>query len=388
MNFPIYMDHHATTPVDTRVLDAMLPFYTHKFGNASSRSHRFGWEAEEAVETARRQVAELIGARSREIIFTSGATESDNLAIKGVARAGRNSGNHIITLPTEHKAVLDSCHTLEGEGFRITYLPVKPDGLVDPDDVRAALAEGAILVSIMTAHNEIGVIQPIAEIGRLCRERGVLFHTDAVQAVGKIPIDVEAQHVDLMSITAHKIYGPKGVGALYVRDAVPPLPLVSLLDGGGHERGLRSGTLNVPGIVGLGKACEICSREMPEESGRLRSLRDLLRDGIFSHLDDVHVNGSLERRLPQNLNLSFAQTESDSLLMSLPDVALSTGSACNSANPEPSYVLKALGAPDDLAYSSLRFGLGRFNTQEEVEYVIGRVAEAVTSLRSLSPVRK
>ncbi len=385
MNLPIYMDHHATTPVDTRVLDAMLPFYTRKFGNASSRSHGFGWEAEEAVEVARKRVAGLIQAKPREIVFTSGATESDNLAVKGVARARCRQGNHILTLPTEHKAVLDSCHALESEGFRITYLRVRSDGLVDPDDVRAALTGGTILVSIMTAHNEIGVIQPIAEIGRLCRERAVIFHTDAVQAAGKIPMDVEAQHVDLMSITAHKMYGPKGVGALYVRDGTP---LISVLDGGGHERGLRSGTLNVPGIVGLGKACEICSGEMPGESERLRSLRNRLRDGIFSRVDEVYINGSMEQRLSHNLNLSFAHVESDSLLMSLPDIALSSGSACNSANPEPSYVLKALGTRDELAYSSIRFGLGRFNTAEEVDYVIEHLSEAVANLRSLSPVRE
>jgi cysteine desulfurase len=385
MKLPIYFDHHATTPVDPRVLEAMLPYFTEKFGNAASRSHRFGWEAAQAVETARKQVARLIHARPQEIFFTSGATESDNLALKGVARACREKGNHIITLPTEHKAVLDSCHRLEQDGFRVTYLAVNHDGLIDLDRLKAAFTPQTILVSVMAAHNEIGVIQPLAEIGQLCGERGVLFHSDAAQAAGKIPIDVEGMQIDLLSISAHKMYGPKGVGALYVREPKPPLPIEPLIDGGGHERGLRSGTLNVPGIVGLGKACEICHEEMPQESDRLRALRDRLRDGILSRLDDVYINGSLERRLPHNLNLSFASVDSESLLMALNDIALSTGSACTSAKPEPSYVLKALGVPDELAYASLRVGLGRFNTEEEVEYAVDRIAEAVTSLRSLSP---
>jgi cysteine desulfurase len=382
VNFPIYMDNHATTPVDPRVLEAMIPYYTHKFGNAASRSHRFGWEAGEAVELARKQVAALVHAKPQEIIFTSGATESDNLAVKGVARANRAKGNHIVTLPTEHKAVLDSCHRLEAEGFRVTYVSLRPDGLADLNRIESALMDETILVSVMMAHNEIGVIQPVAEIGRLCRERGIIFHTDAVQAVGKIPVDVVAQNVDLMSITAHKLYGPKGAGALYVRDGHPSILLDALLDGGGHERGLRSGTINVPGIVGLGEACGICNQEMAQESRRICALRDRLRDGILSKLDEVHVNGSVERRLPNNLSLSFAQTESDSLLMSLPEIALSTGSACNSAQPEPSYVLKALGLPDELAYASLRFGLGRFNTEQEVDYAVERVAEAVRNLRN------
>jgi cysteine desulfurase len=381
MDFPIYMDNHATTPVDPRVLEATIPYYTHKYGNAASRSHRFGWEAGDAVDAARKQVAALIHAKPQEIIFTSGATESDNLAIKGVARANRAKGNHIVTLPTEHKAVLDSCHRLEAEGFRVTYVPVRADGLADLNRIESALTEETILVSIMMAHNEIGVIQPVAQIGRLCRDRDIIFHTDAVQAVGKIPVDVAAGNVDLMSITAHKFYGPKGVGALYVRDAHPLISLDAILDGGGHERGLRSGTLNVPGIVGLGKACELCNHEMPRESERVGALRDRLRDGVLSRLDDVHLNGSMQQRLPNNLSLSFARTESEPLLMSLPEIALSTGSACNSAQPEPSYVLKALGLPDELAYASLRFGLGRFNTEEEVEYTIERVAEAVTNLR-------
>jgi cysteine desulfurase len=388
MDLPVYMDHHATTPVDPRVLEAMMSFFGPKFGNAASRSHRFGWEAEDAVETSRKQVAEIIHARPGEIIFTSGATESDNLAIKGAARANREEGDHIVTLATEHKAVLDSCHRLEQEGFRVTFLPVGSDGLIDPDDIKAVLNAQTVLVSVMAAHNEIGVIQPITEIGRLCRERGILFHTDAVQAVGKIDLDVEAQSIDLLSLTAHKIYGPKGTGALYVRERRPAVRLLPLLDGGGHERGLRSGTLNVPGIVGLGKACEICAQVMVEESERLSRLRDRLSAGILSRLDGVHINGSMARRLPNNLNLSFPGAESDALLVSLTDVALSAGSACTSAHPEPSYVLKALGLPDELAYASLRFGLGRFNTEEEVDFVAERVAEAVTALRSLAPAKE
>jgi cysteine desulfurase len=381
MNIPIYMDHHATTPVDPRVFEAMIPYYTQKFGNAASRSHPLGWQAEEAVETARKQVAALIHAKPREIVFTSGATESDNLAIKGIARANCGKGRHIVTLPTEHKAVLDSCHRLEDDGFHVSYVPVGRDGLVDPQHIEAALTDETILVSVMMAHNEIGVIQPVAEIGRICREREIAFHTDAVQAAGKIPVDLSAQNIDLMSITAHKLYGPKGAGALYVRDSQPALRLDPILDGGGHERGLRSGTLNVPGIVGLGKACEICRQEMTQESERLRALRDRLKDGLGSRLDEIQINGSMEHRLPHNLSVSFARTEADTLLMSLPEIALSSGSACNSAQPEPSYVLKALGLPDELAYASLRFGLGRFNTEEEVDYVIERVAEAVTRLR-------
>jgi cysteine desulfurase len=388
MDLPVYMDHHATTPVDPRVLEAMMPFFGPKFGNAASRSHRFGWEAEDAVETARKQVAEIIHARPAEIVFTSGATESDNLAIKGAARANREKGDHIVTLATEHKAVLDSCHRLEQEGFRVTFLPVGSDGLIDPDDIKAVLNAQTVLVSVMAAHNEIGVIQPITEIGRLCRERGILFHTDAVQALGKIDLDVEAQSIDLLSLTAHKIYGPKGTGALYVRERRPAVRLLPLLDGGGHERGLRSSTLNVPGIVGLGKACEICAQVMVEESVRLARLRDRLSTGILSQVADVHINGSMARRLPNNLNLSFPGAESDALLVSLTDVALSAGSACTSAHPEPSYVLKALGLPDDLAYASLRFGLGRLNTEEEVDFVAERVAEAVTALRSITSAKE
>jgi cysteine desulfurase len=384
VNLPIYMDNHATTPLDPRVLESMLPFYKEKFGNAASRSHKFGWEAEAAVEAARKQVAKLINVLPKEIVFTSGATESDNLAIKGVAWRYREKGNHIVTLPTEHKAVLDPCKRLEKEGFRVSYVAVRPDGLVALDDLKVAISEQTILVSIMAANNENGVLQPIAEIGDLCHERGILFHTDAAQAAGKIPLDVQAMKVDLMSISAHKIYGPKGVGALYVRSGEPRVELASLVDGGGHELGRRSGTLNVPGIVGIGKACEIAREELAGESERLRTLRDRLKEGIFARLENVYINGSMEKRLPNNLNISFAGVELEALLTTLNDVALSSGSACNSANPSPSYVLTALGVPEDLAHSSIRFGLGRFNTVEEVDYVVGRVTEAVNLLRELS----
>lgn len=385
MKLPIYMDNHATTPLDPRVLEAMLPFFTQTFGNAASRNHSFGWEAEAAVEVARKQVGRLINADAKEIIFTSGATESDNLAIKGVAWKHRQKGNHIITLMTEHKAVLDACKRLEGEGCEITYLPVDSDGLVDLSNLKAAITERTILVTIMAANNEIGVLQPVTEIGRLCHEGDVLFHTDATQAVGKIPIDVEIMKIDLMSISAHKMYGPKGVGALYVRRRNPRVQLAPIIDGGGHEHGLRSGTLNVPGIVGFGKACEISIEEMAQESERLLSLRDRLKRGIFSKLEDVHVNGSLACRLPHNLNVSFAHIEAESLLLAMKDIALSSGAACTSAKIEPSHVLKALGLGDS-AFSSVRFGLGRFNTEEEVDYVIARVAETVRRLRQLSSV--
>ena len=388
MKLPIYMDNHATTPVDPRVLEAMLPYFGEKFGNPASRTHRFGWDAEAAVDTARRQVARLINAKPQEIVFTSGATESDNLAIKGVAHKYREKGNHIVTLPTEHKAVLDTCKHLATEGYRVTLLPVRTDGLVDIDVLKRALDGESILVSIMAANNEIGVVQPLTEIGRLCRERGILFHTDAAQAVGKIPLDVQAMNIDLLSLTGHKNHGPKGIGALYVRRSDPAVQLAPIIDGGGHESGWRSGTLNVPGIVGLGKACEISQREMPEEATRLRALRDRLKDGILAKLDGVYVNGSLEHRLPGNLSLSFAGLEVAPLLMSLSDIALSSGSACTSATPEPSYVLKALGIPEELAQSPIRFGLGRFNTQEEVDYVISRLVEAVKSLRELTSGRK
>jgi len=384
VKLPIYLDNHATTPLDPRVVDEMLPYLKEKFGNAASRSHQFGWEAEAAVEKAREQVAKLIGATAKEIVFTSGATESDNLAIKGVAEMYRDKGDHIVTCVTEHKAVLDSCKHLEKEGYRVTYLPVGKDGLIDLDDLKRALDDRTILVSIMFANNEIGVLQPIAEIGKICRERGILFHTDAVQAVGKVPVDVNQQNIDLASISGHKIHGPKGVGALYVRRKNPRVELAPMIDGGGHERGMRSGTLNVPGIVGLGKACEICREVLTVEAARLRALRDRLRDKIFAGLDEVYVNGSMEHRLPGNLNLSFANVDAEPLLMGINDVAVSTGSACSSAAIEPSHVLKALGA-GDLTHGSIRFGIGRFNTQAEIDYVAARVVETVKRLRELSP---
>jgi cysteine desulfurase len=382
---PIYLDNHATTPVDPRVLEAMLPFFTHRFGNAASRNHSFGWAAEEAVENARAQVARLINASPKEIVFTSGATEANNLALKGASEAYREKGNHIITQVTEHKAVLDTCKRLEKAGFEVTYLPVDHGGLINPSELRRAIRPKTILISIMYANNEIGVIQPVAEIGRIAKEKNILFHVDAVQAIGKVPVNVEAENIDLLAITAHKLYGPKGAGALYVRRRNPRVQIAALLDGGGHERGMRSGTLNVPGIVGLGKACELCQAEMAAESLRLQALRDRLKDGLEAKLDGVTINGSLAHRLPHNLNMSFAQVDGESLMMGINDVAVSSGSACTSANLEPSYVLSALGVSEDLAHSSIRFGLGRFNTVEEVDYVIARVAEVVTKLRELSP---
>ncbi|HLI64342.1 MAG TPA: IscS subfamily cysteine desulfurase [Terriglobales bacterium] len=386
VKLPIYMDNHATTRTDPRVLEEMLPYFTESFGNAASRNHEFGWVAEHAVEQARERIAKLIGASAKEIIFTSGATESDNLAIKGVAEMYREKGDHIITQATEHKAVLDSCKRLEKHGFRVTYLPVHRDGRIDLDDLKRALDDRTILVTIMAANNEVGVLQPVREIGALCHERGVIFHTDAVQAVGKVPFNVIEDNVDLASISAHKIYGPKGVGALYVRRKNPRVQLVAQIDGGGHERGMRSGTLNVTGIVGMGKACEIAGEEMAGEAKKLIALRDRLKDAILGQLDEVYVNGSMEHRLPGNLNLSFAYVEGESLLMGIKDVAVSSGSACTSATLEPSYVLKALGAGDDLAHSSIRFGLGRFNTEAEVDYVAARVIETVKRLRELSPL--
>ncbi len=386
MKLPIYLDNHATTPMDPRVLDAMMPWFTEKFGNAASRNHSFGWEAEEAVEKARKQIADLVGANSKEIIFTSGATESNNLAIKGVAQMYAEKGNHIITAASEHKAVLDTCKRLEKEGVRVTYLPLKADGLIDLDMLRESITDKTILVSIMYANNEIGVVQPIAEIGKLCHERGVLFHSDAVQAIGKIPVNVIKDNIDIMSITGHKLYGPKGVGALYVRRRSPRVQLTAQMDGGGHERGMRSGTLNVPSIVGLGEACAICHREMAEESKKLQGMRDWLKNKLMSELDETFINGSMEHRLPHNLNISFSYVEGESLLMGINDIAVSSGSACTSATLEPSYVLKALGLGDDLAHSSIRFGIGRFNTQEEVEYTANRVIEVVKKLRELSPL--
>src|SRR6202163_2486611 len=386
MKTPIYFDNHATTPVDPRVLQAMLPYFTEKFGNAASRNHAFGWESEKAVDTARKQVADLIGANPKEIVFTSGATESDNLAIKGVAEMYAEKGNHIITAATEHKAVLDTCKKLEKNGYRVTYLPVKGDGLIDLDMLRESITDKTILVTIMYANNEIGVLQPVAEIGKICREKGVLFPTDGVQAVGKVPVDVNKNNIDLMSISAHKMYGPKGVGALYVRRKNPRVQISAIIDGGGHERGMRSGTLNVPGIVGLGKACAIAAEEMAKESCTLAGLRNRLRDRIMGRLDEVYINGSWEHRLPGNLNISFAYVEGESLLMGINDIAVSSGSACTSATLEPSYVLKALGTGDDLAHSSIRFGIGRFNTEAEVDYVGDRVVETVLRLRELSPL--
>src|SRR3954468_6683360 len=386
IKLPIYMDNHATTPVDPRVLQEMLPYFQEKFGNAASRNHAFGWAGEEGVETARERIAKLIGATSKEIIFTSGATESDNLAIKGVAEMYKQKGNHIITAVTEHKAVLDTCKRLEKYGYRVTYLPVQKNGLIDLEDLKRAMDDKTILVSIMFANNEIGVIQPVEQIGKLCRERGVIFHTDAVQAIGKVLVDVNKQNIDVMSITAHKLYGPKGVGALYVRRKNPRVQISPIIDGGGHERGMRSGTLNVPGIVGLGKACAIALEDMPKESCHLAGLRNRLKDRIMGKLDEVYINGSMEHRLPGNLNISFAYVEGESLLMGINDIAVSSGSACTSATLEPSYVLKALGAGDDLAHSSIRFGLGRFNTEEEVDYVGNKVIDVVRKLRELSPL--
>jgi cysteine desulfurase len=386
VQLPLYMDNHATTPLDPRVLDAMMPYFTRVFGNAASRNHSFGWEAEAAVEKAREQIAKLIGATAKEIIFTSGATESNNLAIKGIAEMYKERGNHIITQATEHKAVLDTCKRLEKAGYRVTYLPVKADGLIDLEDLKRAMDEKTILVSIMFANNEIGVIQPVAEIGKLCHERGVLFHTDAVQAVGKIPVDVNAMNIDALSLSGHKIYGPKGVGALYVRRRNPRVQISEQINGGGHERGMRSGTLNVPGIVGLGKACEIAREEMESEAKQLAALRDRLKAKLEGSLDYIHVNGSMEHRLPGNLNMSFVYVEGESLLMGINDIAVSSGSACTSATLEPSYVLKALGLGDDVAHSSIRFGLGRFNTEAEVDYVADKLIDVVQKLRELSPL--
>ncbi len=382
----IYMDYNATTPVDPRVLEAMLPYFCEEFGNAASRTHAFGWRAEEAVERAREQIARLINAGAKDIIFTSGATESDNLALKGVAEMYRDKGTHVITQVTEHKAILDAAKRLERDGFEVTYLPVDSDGLVDPDDVRRALRETTTLISIMAANNEVGVLQPVEEIGRIAKEHGAFFHCDAAQALGKVPVDVEAWGADLLSLSAHKMYGPKGVGALYVRRRKPRVRLTPMMDGGGHERGMRSGTLNVPGIVGLGAACEVAAEEMEQEAERLRALRDRLEEGILSHIDEVSRNGHPEQRLPGTSNLSFAYVEGESLMMGLSEIAISSGSACTSATLEPSYVLRALGVGDELAHSSLRFSLGRFNTEQEVDYVIERVRETVERLRALSPL--
>jgi cysteine desulfurase len=383
VKLPIYMDNHATTPVDPRVLEEMLPYFAENFGNAASHNHPFGWIAEQAVKTARERIAKLIGASAKEIIFTSGATESDNLALKGVAERYKKKGNRVITAVTEHKAVLDSCKHLEHCGYQVTYLPVQQDGLINLDDLKRAIDAETILVTIMAANNEIGVLQPWHEIGQLCHERGVIFHSDATQAVGKVPVDVTRENIDLLSISAHKMYGPKGVGALFVRSKNPEVQLSPIIDGGGHERGMRSGTLNVPGIVGLGSACAIAGEEMAGEAARLAGLRNRLKERIMSRLERVYINGSMDHRLPGNLNLSFADVEGESLLMGINDVAVSSGAACTEAALEPSYVLKALGIEDDLASSSIRFGLGRFNTEIEVDYVADRVVETVLQLREL-----
>jgi cysteine desulfurase len=387
IQLPIYMDNHATTPVDPRVIEAMLPYFNTKFGNAASRSHSFGWTAEEAVNYARENIARLIGAESeKEIVFTSGATESDNVALKGIAEFYKDKGDHIITSVVEHKAVLDSCKRLEKEGYRVTYLPVQTDGRVDPDDVKRAITDKTILVSLMLANNEVGSVNPIGEIGKITRERGVLFHSDAVQGIGKVPFDVQKMNVDLASITAHKMYGPKGVGALYIRRSKPRVRLVAQMDGGGHERGVRSGTLNVPGIVGFGKAAEIMLKEGAAENARILGQREHLRRRFMKELDQVELNGSLEHRLPGNLNVSFAFVEGEAMMMAIKDVAVSSGSACTSASLEPSYVLRALGVGEELAHSSIRFGIGRFNTDEEVDYVADLVIEKVRRLREMSPL--
>ncbi|HET9846292.1 MAG TPA: IscS subfamily cysteine desulfurase [Nitrospira sp.] len=387
MKFPIFLDNHSTTPMDPRVLEAMLPYFVEKFGNAASRNHAFGWAAEEAVEAARKQIARLIKADPKEIVFTSGATESDNLALKGVLEMYKEKGNHIITSATEHRAVLDTAKSLEAKGLAtVTYLPVDKQGMINPEDVRNAITDKTVLISVMLANNEIGTINPIQDIGKIAKERGVLFHCDATQGVGKIPVDVQAMGIDLMSFSAHKIYGPKGVGALYVRKKNPRVRIAAQIDGGGHERGMRSGTLPVPLIVGFGKACELCEQEMPAESARLANMRDRLQAGIMAALEESYLNGHPTNRLPGNLNISFAYVEGESLLMGMKEIALSSGSACTSATLEPSYVLRALGVGTELAHSSIRFGLGRFNTDQEIDYTIKKVIEIVTKLREMSPL--
>jgi cysteine desulfurase len=386
MKLPIYLDNHSTTPCDPRVLEVMLPYFTEKFGNAASRNHSFGWETEAAVEAARKQIAHLINVDAKEIIFTSGATESDNLALQGIVEMYREKGDHVITSATEHRAVIDTAKYLEKKGVKVTFLPVDKMGMVNPDDVRNAITDKTILISIMMANNEIGTINPVAAIGKVAKEKGVIFHCDATQGVGKIPVDVQEMGIDLMSFSAHKIYGPKGVGALYVRRKAPRVRLEPLIYGGGHERGMRSGTLPVPLIVGFGKACELCEQEMPTESVRIAKMRDRLQEGIMKGMDEVYLNGHPTERLPNNLNVSFAYVEGEALLMGVKEIALSSGSACTSATLEPSYVLRALGVGSDLAHSSIRFGLGRFTTDEEVEYTIDRMIKAVTHLREMSPL--
>jgi cysteine desulfurase len=385
MNLPIYLDNNATTPMDPRVLEAMIPYFTQKFGNAASRNHSFGWVAEEAVDYAREQVAKLIGASEKEIIFTSGATEADNLAIKGVFEMYKDKGNHIVTVVTEHKAVLDTCKHLEKLGAKVTYLPVKEDGLIDLAELESVMSSETILVSVMYGNNEIGVIQPIGQISAIAHKHGALFMTDATQAVGKMPVDVNADGIDLLACSAHKIYGPKGVGALYVRRKGPRVKVTAQMDGGGHERGMRSGTLNVPGIVGFGKACELCLQEMESEAKRLSAMRDRLQSSLLE-LEESYVNGNQEHRLPHVANISFKYVEGEGLMMAMKDLAVSSGSACTSASLEPSYVLKSLGLSDDLAHSSIRFGLGRFTTDEDVDYAIKVTKHAVNHLRELSPL--
>lgn len=386
MKLPIYMDNHATTAVDRRVVQAMLPYFTDDFGNAASRNHAFGWKAEEACDYAREQIAGLIGASEKEIVFTSGATESDNLAIKGAAEFYKDKGRHVVTTKIEHKAVLDSCHRLEREGWQVTFLDVAKDGRVSPEAVARAIRPDTTVVSIMWVNNEVGTVQPLAEIGKVCKEKKVIFHSDAVQGIGKLPFNVDEMNVDLVSMSAHKMYGPKGIGALYVRRKNPRVRLQPLIDGGGHERGLRSGTLNVPSIVGFGKACEIARAEMATEAARLFALRERLRKKIFEKVDEVYVNGSMEHRLPGNLNVSFSYVEGEALLMALKEVAVSSGSACTSASLEPSYVLRALGVEEELAHTSIRFGIGRFNTEEEIDFVANLVEEKVKRLREMSPL--
>lgn len=386
LKFPIYLDHNATTPCDPRVVEAMIPYFTESFGNAASRNHPFGWQAEEAVDYAREQVAQLIGADPKEIIFTSGATEGDNLAIKGVFEMYASKGNHIITCNIEHKAVLDTCKHIEKEGGEVTYLDVNKDGLVDPKDVEAAIKPNTILIALMYANNEIGTVMPIREIGAIARKHGVLLFTDATQAVGKIPVDVKADNIDLLAMTAHKMYGPKGIGALYVRRKNPRVKVTAQMDGGGHERGMRSGTLNVPGIVGFGKACELARLEMDQDAKRLVVLRDKLETALLG-LEEAYLNGDKQHRLPHVSNISFKYVEGEGLMMGFnKEIALSSGSACTSASLEPSYVLKALGLGDDLAHSSLRFGLGRFTTEEQIDYTIEQVSRTVNKLREMSPL--
>jgi cysteine desulfurase len=388
VKLPIFMDSQSTTPMDPRVLEAMLPYFIEKFGHPGSRNHPFGWEAEAGVERGREQLAKLIGARDpKEIVFTSGGTESDNLALKGVAEMYREKGDHVVTTVIEHRAVLDACKRQEKQGHRVTYVPVAADGIVDVEAVRKALTDKTILISVMFANNEIGTIQPIAELGKLAKEKGILLHTDATQAVGKIPVDVEKMGIDLLTCSAHKLYGPKGIGALYVRRRAPRVRIAPMIDGGGHERGTRSGTVPVPLAVGFGKAAELCGQAMAEEGARLAGLRDKLQDRILSSVDETYLNGHPERRLPHNLNISFAYVEGESVLMGLnKEVALSSGSACTSSTLEPSYVIAALGVGADLAHSSIRYGLHRFTTEEEVDYVAARTIEVVTRLREMSPL--